>query len=93
MTDACTEFTGWSGGGCSGNAACVVTLQSDTAIVANFAAIDVDSDQIPDCSDPDIDNPDDSQDNANTGDENGSQEATAGSSGGSGGGCFIHSLR
>ena len=93
VTDACTEFTGWSGGGCSGNAACVVTLQSDTAIVANFAAIDVDSDQIPDCSDPDIDNPDDSQDNANTGDENGSQEATAGSSGGSGGGCFIHSLR
>ena len=91
-TDACTEFTGWSGGGCSGDQACVVTLDGDTAIVATFAEIDADSNQVPDCSDPDTDTPEDPQDSGSTGGNDG-QGATDDGSGGSGGGCFIHSVQ
>ncbi len=32
-------FTGWSGGGCSGTGACVVTLTDDTTVTANFELI------------------------------------------------------
>lgn len=85
-TDACTEFVGWSGGGCSGNQACVVTLQDHTAVTADFAALDADGDQIPDCSDP----PDDPQDSGSTGGGDGQGSAGGGSSGG---GCFIRNLR
>jgi len=89
-TDACTEFTGWSGGGCSGDQACVVTLNGDTAIVAGFAEINADSSQNPDCSDPDTDTPEDPQDSGTTG---GVRAVAESGSGGSGGGCFIHSIR
>ena len=30
------EFTGWSGGGCSGSGACEVTMYSETTVTANF---------------------------------------------------------
>jgi uncharacterized protein YkwD len=90
-TDACTEFTGWSGGGCSGDQACVVTLQSDTAIVATFA--ESDTSQNPDCSNPNTDTPEDPQDSGSTGDGGDGQAGTDGGSGGSGGGCFIDSMR
>jgi hypothetical protein len=33
-----STFAGWSGGGCSGTGTCEVTLNTDTAVVANFAA-------------------------------------------------------
>jgi hypothetical protein len=33
------RFTGWSGGGCSGMGTCVVTLGTDAAVTATFAAI------------------------------------------------------
>ncbi len=33
------EFTGWSGGGCSGTGACDVTMYSDTTVTATFARI------------------------------------------------------
>ena len=33
------EFTGWSGGGCSGSGACDVAMYSDTAVTATFARI------------------------------------------------------
>jgi hypothetical protein len=97
-TDACTEFTGWSGGGCSGDQACVVTLNGDTTVVAGFAALDTDSNPVPDCGDPGSDPPDDPQDGGDadggsTGDGSAGQGAADGGSGGSGSGCFIHSLR
>ncbi|MEP7156130.1 MAG: dockerin type I domain-containing protein [Betaproteobacteria bacterium] len=34
-------FTGWSGGGCSGTTPCVVTINADTTITANFFALTV----------------------------------------------------
>lgn len=34
--DAGSEFIGWSGGGCSGTAPCVVTLNADTNVTAKF---------------------------------------------------------
>jgi YVTN family beta-propeller protein len=37
--DAGSTFTGWSGGGCSGTAACTVPLSADTAVTASFARI------------------------------------------------------
>jgi hypothetical protein len=33
-----STFTGWSGGGCSGTGACVVTLNADTTVTATFNA-------------------------------------------------------
>ena len=93
VTDACTEFAGWSGGGCSGDQACVVTLQGDTAIVADFAEIDADSNQIPDCSDTGSDTPDDPPDSGGAGGGSDSHGATDDGSSDSGGGCFIHSMR
>ena len=36
--DSGSTFSGWSGGGCSGTGNCVVTLNSDTAVTATFAA-------------------------------------------------------
>ncbi|MBW1645963.1 MAG: hypothetical protein JRJ56_06505, partial [Deltaproteobacteria bacterium] len=33
------SFTGWSGGGCSGDGACAVTMNSDISVEANFAAL------------------------------------------------------
>jgi hypothetical protein len=107
VADACTEFKGWSGGGCSGDPACVVTLQGDTAIVADFAEIDVDADQIPDCSEPDPAPPDDPQDGGDTdgGDTDGGdtgggdtgggsdgQGAVDGDGGSSGSGCFVYCM-
>jgi len=35
--DTNSTFTGWSGGGCSGTGSCVLTLESDTVVTANFA--------------------------------------------------------
>jgi hypothetical protein len=35
--DTNSTFTAWSGGGCSGTGSCVVTLESDTVVTANFA--------------------------------------------------------
>jgi len=32
-----SEFTGWSGGGCSGTGTCLVTLDQDASVVAGFA--------------------------------------------------------
>jgi predicted lipoprotein with Yx(FWY)xxD motif len=32
-----SEFTGWSGGGCSGQSTCQVTVSADTAVTAEFA--------------------------------------------------------
>jgi hypothetical protein len=90
-TDTCTEFTGWSGGGCSGDQACVVTLNGDTAVVAGFAEID--ASQNPDCSDPNTDTPEDPQDSGTTGGAGDVQAAADGGSGGSGGGCFIDCMR
>jgi subtilisin family serine protease len=34
-----SQFSGWTGGGCSGTGDCSVTLGSDTAIQANFTAV------------------------------------------------------
>ncbi|MBI5100907.1 MAG: choice-of-anchor D domain-containing protein, partial [Nitrospirae bacterium] len=31
-----SAFTGWSGGGCSGTGSCVITLNADTAVTADF---------------------------------------------------------
>ena len=33
-----SSFSGWSGGGCSGNGTCTVTMSSDQAVTATFAA-------------------------------------------------------
>jgi len=30
-------FTGWSGGGCTGTGACIVSLSAATSVTANFA--------------------------------------------------------
>jgi hypothetical protein len=40
LTASATQgsFTGWSGGGCSGTGTCVVMLNSDTAVTANFSS-------------------------------------------------------
>ena len=92
-TDACTEFTGWSGGGCSGDQACVVTLQGDTAIVAGFVETDADSSQNPDCGDPNTGTPEGPEGSGNSGDGGGSQGTTDGGTGSSGGGCFIQTIR
>lgn len=35
----CSTFSGWSGGGCSGTGACVVTLNADTTVTANFPKV------------------------------------------------------
>ncbi|MFO0596379.1 MAG: DUF4215 domain-containing protein [Myxococcaceae bacterium] len=35
--DAVSTFTGWSGGGCSGTGACVVTMNAATTVTATFA--------------------------------------------------------
>jgi FG-GAP repeat/Divergent InlB B-repeat domain len=35
--DSVSNFTGWSGGGCSGTGACALTLTSDVAVTANFS--------------------------------------------------------
>jgi hypothetical protein len=37
VADPGSEFTGWSGGGCSGTGTCSVTLGEDTSVVAGFA--------------------------------------------------------
>ena len=37
--DAGSVFAGWSGGGCSGNATCTVTLNSDTTVTATFVPL------------------------------------------------------
>jgi YVTN family beta-propeller protein len=34
-----SSFAGWSGGGCSGPASCMITLNGDTAVVATFSTI------------------------------------------------------
>lgn len=34
-----SAFTGWSGGGCSGTGACVVTMTADTAVTATFGLV------------------------------------------------------
>ncbi len=34
-----SQFSGWSGGGCSGTAACVLAMSSDTAVTATFAQL------------------------------------------------------
>jgi Carboxypeptidase regulatory-like domain/Divergent InlB B-repeat domain len=39
VPSAHSEFTGWSGGGCSGSGVCTVTLESDTAVTAEFAKV------------------------------------------------------
>ena len=36
--DSGSSFTGWSGGGCSGTEACIVSANSDTAVTASFAS-------------------------------------------------------
>ncbi len=36
-----SEFTGWSGGGCSGTGTCQVTLGADTTVTATFAIAEV----------------------------------------------------
>jgi hypothetical protein len=33
-----SNFSGWSGGGCSGNGECTVTLSADTTVRAQFSA-------------------------------------------------------
>src|SRR5207249_5531627 len=35
---ASSTFTGWSGGGCTGTAACTVTVSAATAVTATFAS-------------------------------------------------------
>src|SRR5207247_1962361 len=35
--DAASTFTGWSGGGCSGTATCIVTVNAATSVTATFA--------------------------------------------------------
>ncbi|MEW6570083.1 MAG: LamG-like jellyroll fold domain-containing protein, partial [Nitrospirota bacterium] len=35
--DTDSDFTGWTGGGCSGTGQCVVTMNSDTAVTASFS--------------------------------------------------------
>jgi predicted lipoprotein with Yx(FWY)xxD motif len=35
--DSYSEFKGWSGGGCSGQSTCQVTVSADTAVTAEFA--------------------------------------------------------
>jgi hypothetical protein len=35
-----STFTGWSGGGCSGTGKCILTLNSDHTVMANFVAPD-----------------------------------------------------
>jgi hypothetical protein len=37
VPDAISEFTGWSGEGCSGTGTCVVTMNTSRAVTANFA--------------------------------------------------------
>jgi len=37
--NAGSVFTGWSGGGCSGNGMCIITLNSDTSTTATFTAV------------------------------------------------------
>lgn len=37
LTATPTGFAGWSGGGCSGTGTCVVTLTSDTTVIATFS--------------------------------------------------------
>lgn len=86
-TDACVDFSGWSGGGCSGSQDCVVTIQSHTAITANFVDRDTDSDGLPDCSDPNPDSPDNDGNQTTSG--NSTPQATGGSGGG---GCFLGSM-
>jgi uncharacterized protein YkwD len=92
VTDACTAFTGWSGGGCSGKQACVVTMQGPTSIVANFALIDAGADRVPECSDPNADGSGDPQGSGGTVDAGNGEESVDGG-GSSGGGCFIHSMQ
>jgi len=38
ISDAGSSFTSWSGGGCSGNAACVVTMDGAKNVTASFTA-------------------------------------------------------
>lgn len=35
------QFTGWSGGGCSGTGTCVVTVESDTTVTATFTIFQI----------------------------------------------------
>jgi len=85
-TDACVDFTGWSGGGCSGSGSCTITLRDHIAVMADFVARDADGDQVPDCQDPDPDTPGDPP--ATTG-----QDTTTASGGGGSSGCFIGSMQ
>lgn len=39
QADSGSEFTGWSGGGCSGTGSCPVTLTANTTITATFAEL------------------------------------------------------
>ncbi len=96
-TDACVQFSGWSGGGCSGTGQCTVTLQHHVAVMADFIAIDTDSDQIPDCQDPDPDTPADppvsNDPGQGTTSSSGQESSTSGGGGGGSSGCFIGSMR
>jgi hypothetical protein len=50
-----SEFSGWSGGGCSGAGSCIVTLTSDTTVTATFASTFVlDEDFDPESSSPPV---------------------------------------
>jgi hypothetical protein len=40
VADDGSEFTGWTGGGCSGTGQCVVTLSADTGVTARFDHVD-----------------------------------------------------
>jgi uncharacterized repeat protein (TIGR02543 family) len=41
VTDAASTFTGWTGGGCSGNDTCMVTMDAAKAVTATFTAANV----------------------------------------------------
>jgi len=38
IPDTGKTFVGWSGGGCSGTGACVVTMNADTTVTALFSS-------------------------------------------------------
>ncbi|BCS96955.1 hypothetical protein DSLASN_25870 [Desulfoluna limicola] len=49
--DSYSEFAEWSGGGCSGNGPCTLTLVADTTVTASFRLKDSDGDGVPDQND------------------------------------------
>ncbi|BBO68920.1 hypothetical protein DSCA_28500 [Desulfosarcina alkanivorans] len=60
--DACTAFSGWSGGECSGTGPCMFELNGDTLITAVFDLPDSDGDGVLDCNDAFPDDPDETLD-------------------------------